>query len=81
MPEIDPRGLIPGVFLMKPARPGRASGDLFRERLDAIVDMRHPLVRLLAQQPKDKMKLYSLHAPEVVCIAKGLRSNGAEPGP
>jgi len=27
--------------------------------------------RLLAQQPKDKMKLYSLHAPEVVCIAKG----------
>jgi IS5 family transposase len=27
--------------------------------------------RLLAQQPKDKNKLYSLHAPEVVCIAKG----------
>ncbi len=27
--------------------------------------------RLLGQQPKDKMKLYSLHAPEVVCIAKG----------
>lgn len=27
--------------------------------------------RLLAQKPKDKMKLYSLHAPEVVCIAKG----------
>jgi IS5 family transposase len=32
--------------------------------------------RLLAQQPKDKNKLYSLHAPEVVCIAwpKGTRS-------
>ena len=31
---------------MKPARPGRASGDLFCERLDAIIDMGHPLVRL-----------------------------------
>jgi IS5 family transposase len=27
--------------------------------------------RLLAQKPKDKNKLYSLHAPEVVCISKG----------
>lgn len=27
--------------------------------------------RLLAQRPKDKNKLYCLHAPEVVCIAKG----------
>ncbi len=27
--------------------------------------------RLLAQKPSDKNKLYSLHAPEVVCIAKG----------
>jgi IS5 family transposase len=27
--------------------------------------------RLLAQQPHDRGKLYSLHAPEVVCIAKG----------
>lgn len=27
--------------------------------------------RLLAQQPTDKRKLYSLHAPEVECIAKG----------
>jgi len=27
--------------------------------------------RLLAQKPKDKDKLYSLHAPEVVCISKG----------
>ena len=27
--------------------------------------------RMLRQQPKDKDKLYSLHAPEVVCIAKG----------
>jgi IS5 family transposase len=27
--------------------------------------------RLLAQQKKDKNKLYSLHAPEVECISKG----------
>jgi len=32
----------------------------------------HGLVeRLLAQKPKDRNKLYSLHAPEVVCISKG----------
>ncbi len=37
---------IPGVFVMKPSRPGRASGDFFCDRLDAIIDMRHPLVRL-----------------------------------
>ncbi len=51
MPAIDLLAPIPGVFLMKPARPGRASGDLFRERLDAIIDMRHPLVRLGALMP------------------------------
>jgi hypothetical protein len=27
--------------------------------------------RLLAQTPKDKNKIYALHAPEVVCLAKG----------
>lgn len=27
--------------------------------------------RLMAQKPKDKDKLYALHAPEVVCLAKG----------
>ena len=27
--------------------------------------------RVLTQQPKDKKKLYSLHAPEVECISKG----------
>ncbi len=27
--------------------------------------------RILTQQPKDKNKLYALHAPEVECIAKG----------
>jgi IS5 family transposase len=27
--------------------------------------------RILAQKPKDKNKLYALHAPEVECLAKG----------
>ena len=36
---------------MNPARPGRASGDFFRDRLDAIIDMRHPLVRLAGLMP------------------------------
>ena len=31
----------------------------------------HQVERLLKQQPKDNHKLYSLHAPEVECIAKG----------
>lgn len=35
------------------------------------VELERTFVRLLAQKPKDKNKLYSLHAPEVVCISKG----------
>ena len=57
---------------MKPVRRGRSNPDLFRERLDAIIDLRHSLVeRLLAQKPDDSNKLYAFHAPEVVCISKG----------
>ena len=33
--------------------------------------MLHKVERLLKQQPKDSHKLYSLHAPEAECIAKG----------
>ena len=36
-----------------------------------ISDLLHKVGRLLKQQPKDSHKLYSLHAPEVECIAKG----------
>ena len=36
-----------------------------------ITDLLHKVERLLKQQPKDSQKLYSLHAPEVECIAKG----------
>ena len=38
-------------FFMKPVRRGRSNPDLFRERLDAIIDMRHSLVRLAALIP------------------------------
>lgn len=36
---------------MKPVRRGRSNPDLFRERLDAIIDMRHSLVRLATLIP------------------------------
>ncbi len=36
---------------MKPVRRGRSNPDLFRERLDAIIDMRHGLVRLADLMP------------------------------
>lgn len=34
-------------------------------------DLLHRVGRILRQQPRDKNKLYALHAPEVECIAKG----------
>lgn len=37
----------------------------------AFADMLGKAHRLLTQQPKDKNKLYSVHAPEVECISKG----------
>lgn len=40
----------------------------FAPRVDSILAR---VRRLLDQKPKDKNKLYSLHAPEVECIAKG----------
>lgn len=39
-----------------------------RIRLDELMST---VRRLLDQRPKDKSKLYALHAPEVECIAKG----------
>jgi IS5 family transposase len=38
---------------------------------EAFKDLLHQAKRLLAQQRFDKNKLYSLHAPEMKCIAKG----------
>ena len=36
--------------------------------------------RIRSQQPKDKNKLYALHAPEVECISKGKARNRYEFG-
>ena len=49
-----------------------------QSRADEVLSRRFaPLLglteRLLAQERTSKNKLYSLHAPEVVCIAKGKR--------
>jgi IS5 family transposase len=43
------------------ADPGRA----------AVLELIGRTKRILAQKPKDKNKLYALHAPEVECLAKG----------
>ncbi|MGF6602608.1 IS5 family transposase [Paraburkholderia sp. GAS448] len=37
----------------------------------ALLDLIYRTKRVLAQKPKDKNKLYALHAPEVECLAKG----------
>lgn len=56
---------------------GRVSRDIGRKlggRPDLAPYFVHPLAlidRLLAQQKTDHAKLYSLHAPEVECLAKG----------
>jgi IS5 family transposase len=39
---------------MRPARPGRASPDLFRDRLDAIINMKHLLIRLAETTPRSE---------------------------
>jgi IS5 family transposase len=36
-----------------------------------LCELLHRTGRILAQRPKDKHKLYALHAPEVECISKG----------
>ena len=46
MPGIESLSSDSWCFPMKPSKPSRRGGDLFRERLDAIIDMGHPLVRL-----------------------------------
>lgn len=36
---------------MQPSKQSRGGEDLFRERLDAIIDLKHPLVRLAELVP------------------------------
>ena len=57
------------------ARLGRVHRDMARQLDESASDRTQHLMatveRLLAQKPKDKSKLYALHAPEVECISKG----------
>ena len=53
---------------------GRVVRDVERKALnkdEKLVKLLNQAHRLLAQQRKDKNKLYSIHEPEVRCIAKG----------
>ncbi len=53
---------------------GRVIRDIRRKQPHPGVELAYQLLladRLFAQQPKDKNKLYSVHAPEVECIGKG----------
>ena len=67
-----------GALRMLRGRVGRVWRDIDRQRehvtgqartkLDTLMSL---VRRVLDQRPKDKNKLYALHAPEVECIAKG----------
>lgn len=53
---------------------GRVTRDVARKVPDPDIELKHLLSlsdRLLKQKKDDKQKLYSLHAPETECIAKG----------
>jgi hypothetical protein len=60
------------------SRVGRAMRDVERQVVQVADSGRTALLeqiasakRILSQKPKDKNKLYALHAPEVECLAKG----------
>jgi IS5 family transposase len=60
------------------SRVGRVMRDVERQTAQASGSGRTALLeliartkRILSQKPKDKNKLYALHAPEVECLAKG----------
>lgn len=70
----------------RPAVEDRPPEELFRSRLENQIDKLETLEgiaqhqmrvcleraeRIWRQRPKDKHKLYALHAPEVECIGKG----------
>jgi transposase, IS5 family len=50
---------------------GRVVRDLERQAAEPLQELLAQARRLLAQQRTDKGKLYSLHEPDVECIAKG----------
>jgi transposase, IS5 family len=62
---------ILGILLREVERklPQVTEGSAFK--LDALKTLLERAERIRAQRPKDKNKLYALHAPEVECIGKG----------
>lgn len=60
------------------SRVGRVMRDVERQAAqvsdsgrEALLELIASTKRILSQRPKDKNKLYALHAPEVECLAKG----------
>ena len=51
MPVIESRPFIFWYIFMKPKQPHGQDADLFRERLDAIIDLKHKLIRLSGLMP------------------------------
>ncbi|TCK96525.1 IS5 family transposase [Paraburkholderia sp. BL9I2N2] len=49
----------------------RQAGQVAGSGHAALLDLVARTKRILSQKPKDKNKLYALHAPEVECLAKG----------
>ena len=49
----------------------RKLGQLPEQAQTKAKNLLHRVSRILTQQPRDKRKLYALHAPEVECISKG----------
>lgn len=78
---------IHGVLRKLKSRVGRIHRELIRqfeqvpsEAEQSGFELLQKVERLLTQKPKDKNKLYSLHAPEAECISKGKAKNPYEFG-
>jgi IS5 family transposase len=62
---------ILGIVLREVGRKIGQAADATALRLSALRTIMERAERIRSQQPKDKNKLYALHAPEVECIGKG----------
>jgi IS5 family transposase len=63
---------ILGIVLREVARKmGQAAADGNALALNSLRELMQRAERIRTQRPKDKNKLYALHAPEVECIGKG----------
>ena len=72
--QADAQGAAPsqGLYRARAARHRAADGQVAEGPLKLRLQEMMALVnRLLAQKPKDRKKLYSLHEPAVDCISKG----------